>query len=783
MKRMTSLMPANRLFYRILLYFLSLLIPIVIIGIVTYANFVSKYKQDFAANARMSLQISADLVDAHLRTVQEAGISFFSEASVNRLLKPDAQYTLADRANLTDILQSLKRTGAILTEFAEDLFMFIDHERVYTTSGVDDFDSFFEHTANYDTFGADYWKRTIQSDQIIEILEPTSMHTTQSVKKVVPVIISRLVRGYNAILVANISVDVLQRKLSGYAPFSTTQFVALDGYGRVVLGPKDEEGKPIASTSQLAETFPTDDPGSAELSMGETSYIVSYVQSSLYGWKLYSLTPVSEFNRQASGILRMIVVICLVLVVIGLLFSFIFAFKLYTPIQRIKDALTDPGETIDSPEQAANDFDEIGIGIRRLVRHNMKFERQLKNVWLEYMDQALLHLLNNRELPNDTELHRLFHERLGFAGDRYRCCSIHFQFKDAFYEHIQDEDRIVVWSKLKKLIWSFLSEHFRLYVLECTRHLYVCVIEPGDYHNDEAGLRKALDSFMQTFQFDFQYCIVHVGIGQVHKDLKGIAESYKESIVALQYADNTRDCEIIPYDRLDIRPSVVYSFTDEIKLLNMLKAGEPALREKIAQLIVQHETRGASAHTLGIWITEVYRTGLRFILEHGLERDRLVTEELHKLLSDSNGLPLELDLKKEALLEFYNHLALELFTRQQANKTNTLISAITEIIETEYDRELYLESISDRLGVSPKYVSRIFKEKTGMNITQYMNMVRVNRAKQLLVETDLAISEIGDKVGIYSRTTFLRIFKKTEGVTPQSYRISEARNRSKQSAL
>ncbi|WP_313638261.1 hypothetical protein, partial [Paenibacillus sp.] len=136
MKRMKGLMPANRLYYKILLYFLSLLIPIVIIGIATYANFVSKYKQDFAANARMSLQISADLVDAHLRTVQEAGISFFSEVSVNRLLKPDAQYTLEDRSNLIDILQSLKRTGAILTEFADDLFMFIDHEKVYTTSGI-----------------------------------------------------------------------------------------------------------------------------------------------------------------------------------------------------------------------------------------------------------------------------------------------------------------------------------------------------------------------------------------------------------------------------------------------------------------------------------------------------------------------------------------------------------------------------------------------------------------------------------------------------------------------
>ncbi|WP_313638260.1 helix-turn-helix domain-containing protein, partial [Paenibacillus sp.] len=641
----------------------------------------------------------------------------------------------------------------------------------------------FKRAASYDMFGPDYWKRSILSDRSIEILEPSSMHTFQSVKKVVPVIVSSMVRGYNAVLVANISVDVLQKKLKGYAPYPSTQFVALDGYGRAVLGPEDKEGREAALISKLTEAFPSDDPSSTELFLGETPYIVSYVQSNLYGWKLYSLTPVNEFNRQASGILRMIVVICLVLVVIGLLFSFIFAFKLYTPIQRIKDALTDQSETMDDPEQADNDFDEIGIGIRKLIRHNLKFERQLKSVRQEYMDQALLHLFHDRELPNDIDLHQMFRERLGFTGDRYRCCSIHFQFKDAFYEQIPDEDRIIVWSKLKKLIWSFLSEHFRLYVLECTRHLYACVIEPNDDHNDEAGLRNALDSFMQTFQFDLQYCIVHVGIGQVHEGMKGIAESYKEAILALQYADSTRDCEIIPYERLDIRPSVMYTFTDEIKLLNMLKAGEPSLREKIAQLIIHHETRSASPHALGMWIAEVYRTGLRFILEQGLERDRLVTRELHKLLSDSNGWPVELELKKEAVLDFYDRLAVELHSRQQANKTNTLISAITEMIETEYDRELYLESISDRLGVSPKYVSRIFKEKTGMNITQYVNMVRVNRAKQLLSETDLAISEIADKVGIYSRTTFLRIFKKTEGVTPQSYRNTDEHKSVSQSPL
>ncbi|TMV46869.1 helix-turn-helix domain-containing protein [Paenibacillus mesophilus] len=775
MKRMKRFMPATRLFYKILLYFLSLLIPIVVIGIVTYANFVAKYKRDFIENARLSLHISADQVDAHLRTVQEAGISFFNEPSVNRLLKPDSRYTLEDRSNLIDILHSLKRTGVILTEFAEDLFMFIDYDKVYTTSGIDDFDAFFDRSAMYESFGSDYWKRTIEADKIIEILEPSTLHA--SGKKVVPVVISRMVRGYNAVLVANIPVPVLQKKLKGYAPYPSTQFVALDGYGRVVLGPEQTEGGETDLIGKLAGTFHAGKTGSSELSLGGTPYIASYVQSDLFGWKLYALTPVSEFNRQASGILRMIVMICLVLVVIGLLFSFLFTFKLYTPIQRIKDALADGRETYDESEPAVNEFDEIGIGIRRLIRHNMKFESELNSVWLEYMDQTLLRLLKDRETPNEAELNRLFRDHLGFAKDRYRCCSIHFQFKDAFYEQLPDEDRVIVWSKLKKLIWSFLSEHFRLYVLECTRHLYVCVIEPDEAGSDEAGLRKALDSFMQTFQFDFRYCIVHVGIGQVHPGVKGIAESYKEAIMALQYREGNRDCEIIPYDRLDIRPNVLYTFTDEIKLLNKLKAGEPELKEKIGQFVHQQENRSASSHALGVLITDLYRTGLRFVMEQGLERERLIDEERHRLLGESGEWPVDLDAKKKELFDFYDRLAAELNTRQQAYKTNTLIAAITEMIETEYDRELYLESISDRLGMSPKYVSRIFKEKTGMNITQYMNMIRVNRAKQLLADTDLTIGDIAEKVGIHNRTTFLRIFKKTEGVTPQSYRSSEAHKR------
>ncbi|CAG7636588.1 HTH-type transcriptional activator RhaR [Paenibacillus solanacearum] len=764
------IMPANKLFYQILLYFLSLLIPIAVIGVVTYANFVAKYKHDFIENATKGLEISAGQLDAHLRTVQEAGISFFSDIAVSRLLKPDREYTLEDRASLVDILQSLKRTSAILTEFAGLVFMYIDHDKVYTTSGIEDFDAFFQRAARYDEFAVDYWKRSSESGRDIELLKPSLLHTEQTGERVVPVVVSRLVRGYRAVLVTNISVNDLQRKLKGYAPFDSTQFVALDAYNRLVFGPEQQAAAVPALLGKLAESFPSGEPGSTELTMGDTSYIASYVQSDLYGWKLYALTPVSEFNRQASGIWGMIVVICIVLVVIGVLFSFIFTFKLYTPIQRIKDVLSDHKEPVDAPGAPANDFDEIGLGINRLIRHNLTFERQLDSVRVEYADQALLLLLKDRETADAVQLEQWFRERFGFTKDRYRCIGIHFEFKEAFYAHIPDEERLIVWSKLKKLIRGFLSRHFRLHVLEMTRHLYLCVMEPDDAGKDEAGLRQALESFMQTFQFDLQFCTVRAGIGKVHQGIGGVADSYKEAMVALQHCDGRRDCEIVPYDRLPVRPSVMYTFTDEMRLLNLLKAGDPALKAKIRQIIAQQEQDGLSSPMVGMFITDVYRTGLRFAMEQGLEPRELLDEERHRLLNDSEAWPPRVELKKASLFVFYDRLADELEARQQTFKTNAHISAIMDMIENEYDRDLYLESISDRLGVSPKYVSRIFKEKTGMNITQYLNIVRVDQAKRLLASTRLPIGEIADKVGIGNRTTFLRVFKKTEGMSLQSYR-------------
>ncbi len=96
---------------------------------------------------------------------------------------------------------------------------------------------------------------------------------------------------------------------------------------------------------------------------------------------------------------------------------------------------------------------------------------------------------------------------------------------------------------------------------------------------------------------------------------------------------------------------------------------------------------------------------------------------------------------------------------------------VIHLIGKKYmEPDLSVETICDCLGKSRSYLSRMFKENTGMNLLDYLHTTRLNEAKKMLNETDLGISEIATQVGYYSGWTLARVFKRYEGITPTAYR-------------
>ena len=81
-----------------------------------------------------------------------------------------------------------------------------------------------------------------------------------------------------------------------------------------------------------------------------------------------------------------------------------------------------------------------------------------------------------------------------------------------------------------------------------------------------------------------------------------------------------------------------------------------------------------------------------------------------------------------------------------------------------------VKALSEALFINGSYLLRLFKSRTGQTLLGYHNRVRCDRARALLRDTDMSISEVGEAVGFVSSAHFSHVFRKTTGMTPTECR-------------
>ena len=96
--------------------------------------------------------------------------------------------------------------------------------------------------------------------------------------------------------------------------------------------------------------------------------------------------------------------------------------------------------------------------------------------------------------------------------------------------------------------------------------------------------------------------------------------------------------------------------------------------------------------------------------------------------------------------------------------------AIADYLSENCEQNISLEELAAHFYLSKYYVCRTFKEITGYTVTEYTNIHRIRKAKRLLEETDMSISEIAHELGYESLTYFERMFKSFMTISPLKYR-------------
>jgi len=101
--------------------------------------------------------------------------------------------------------------------------------------------------------------------------------------------------------------------------------------------------------------------------------------------------------------------------------------------------------------------------------------------------------------------------------------------------------------------------------------------------------------------------------------------------------------------------------------------------------------------------------------------------------------------------------------------SNHIVKATRIYLESHYANDISLEDMAEQVNISPQYFSKLIKKTTGFNFIDWLSMLRVKKAKELLTNSNLTVKEVCFMVGYKDPNYFSRIFKKRIGITPSEY--------------
>ncbi len=130
-------------------------------------------------------------------------------------------------------------------------------------------------------------------------------------------------------------------------------------------------------------------------------------------------------------------------------------------------------------------------------------------------------------------------------------------------------------------------------------------------------------------------------------------------------------------------------------------------------------------------------------------------------IKDLNGILEEVAVNISEKVNNYNNKSMKLVLRKAM-----------DFIHEHYNEQVTLNEVAEHIYVSTFYISRIFKKELGKNFVDYLNEIRIEKAKELMSEIKYKTYEIAELVGIPDAHYFSKLFKKYEGLTPTEYRDS-----------
>lgn len=445
---------------------------------------------------------------------------------------------------------------------------------------------------------------------------------------------------------------------------------------------------------------------------------------------------------------------------IGLL-SYLFSDRFARPISQIQERLN-----LKSKGFSGKELDLVAQSVSRIIGEKEALSAHLVTQKPQLETLFVLSLFRNRVERRELD-QRL--QQFGYSSqnDCYYTALVQIDLLED--SHGGERDLLLL--AINNMITEIVPKENRMLPIVLNEEMQATIYRMD---KDDAEARKKVMEYCRLIQKrvkEYLNLTISIGISNRFETLNESKQSVDRAKEALYYRVNTGPSSIIFYQEIvpaaHEKTLIRYPIEEQNRLFEAIRSGNQEVKNLVHELIdalFAQNKNPLSREVVSVrLINELVQLGQLL----GVDSKNFDNMKQIYVKALNNYHPKELE---KLVLE---QLVLPITECSQAitdHEFKNLSENIMHIVYTEYDRDLSLDVIADRLHYNPNYLSNVFKKETGEKFGDFVQNHRLEVAKKWLKETNLSVKEIAERLQYRNPQNFIRFFKKKESITPGEYR-------------
>lgn len=741
-------------------YLLMLIIPLLIetFSYVQYSNLINKETEIYNLSL---LKQSQRVLDDRLQSIEEMTMNLSLDTQVQRFINVTENMDAVDKYNMSKLIESLARYKKT-NSFIDGVYIYFPKSgSVVTESAKSTVDDFNKYVYRYVDWGSEDWKYSINQVHNFEYRAAQLTLSDASAPSSVICLLQSVYQGSIKQPVATIVVTIDAKKveeLLSDGPSAFGNLYVLDHSGNKLLGLGDQTLLSSVPKEQLIHQQ------SSGIQVKNQQFLVSSIRSSYRERQYVSITSVEFIKNDLKRITDLVILVTFGLITAGIILAFILAKGKYDPIKKLADSFQAKMEA--APADAANELKVIEWAADTALKEKEYFLQAMQRQMPVLRSNMLLTLMKGNITAEENSL-----EDIGIEFNAPYFC-VFLVHVDQYHESKLKE------RNLSKFVISNVLEHLgrelgQSYVVDLDIDRVGLLINLAhDNVTVRINLQDAAAKALEFIGVKFNNTIT-ISIGGVHEKLEGVYRSYQEAFRAMEYQIIRGYSSVITFDEIKAKhkpQTYIYPIQTEELLISSIKHGDI---KKVREIMNDVYEMNFVSSQLPLEMArclffDMMGTSIKVLNSSVTEYENIFDKgpQPYELLISSRTI----QEMQGTLLWIYEQICEHIHEDKKSHSHQLEDRIIAYIQEYYMDPDISLTKVASIIKLSPSYLSGFFKEQVGENFLNYVNKLRVDAAKKILIEQLISLQEVAARVGYSNNVVLIRNFKKYVGMTPGEYR-------------